>query len=427
MLIEFSVGNFRSFKEKKTFSMVASADNTNEDTHTIETKGKLRLLRSAVLYGANASGKTNLFFAMNFMRMMVIHSAKDSQASEPIRVHPFQLSTETENELSTFEVVFISDDTRYRFGFQLDKKRIHREWLFEVPTTRESTLYIRENGEIKIGTRFREGKKLAEKTRDNALFLSVAAQFNGEISRKILKWFKNFHIWLDLVERGNFSRVTLRREEEGFKDFVEKLLVIADTGISGVEVESILFNIDDISSKLPPGLFEYIKSSREDGKLERVDIHSLHPRYNGEKKVVGVEKLSMEDDESSGTSVLFELAAPVYFALKNHGVLVIDELTSRLHPLLTRAVLDIFHHGAAGSQAQLIFAGHDTSILTNQLFRRDQVWFAQKDRYGVTDLYSLDEYRIRKDASFNKDYFMGKYGAIPFIGDINRLFPLSKG
>jgi AAA15 family ATPase/GTPase len=183
----------------------------------------------------------------------------------------------------------------------------------------------------------------------------------------------------------------------------------------------------DLASSFPN---KQVRSSimNTPGKKFSEYFHILHQKFDANDEPVSDEKFSLQQHESSGTRTLFAFSAPIYDTLKSNKVLVIDELTSKLHPLLTRSIIDVFHHYQAGkgtepiSKAQFLFASHDISILTNQFFRRDQIWFTQKNEYGVTDLYSLEEYRVRKDASFNKDYMLGKYGAIPFIGDINSLF-----
>lgn len=429
MLIEFKVSNFRSFKEIVTLSMVASADKEHLEANTIPIDKKLRLLKSAVIYGANASGKSNLFEAMDFMKDMVINSSKDSQASEPIQVDQFRLSTETENQPSTFEAVFLIDGIRYRYGFQVDDKRVHNEWLFFVPTIREATLFTREGDTIKCSNHFKEGKGLEEKTRENALFLSVAAQFNGAISKQVLDWFHSFRI-LSAHDRQNQQVYTFfKLNDPGFLKFALEFLKAADMGIKNIKINSVPITEESLPEKLPQDIKKAILTAVERVDVAKnIEIKSVHSKYNSKKEVISEEHFDFEFDESAGTKALFYLAAPIYYSLKNNEVMIIDELTSKLHPLLTEAIIKAYHcaksevQSSGGSNAQLIFISHDTSILTNRTFRRDQIWFTQKDEYGVTDLYSLEEYRVRKDASFNKDYMMGKYGAIPFIGDIETVF-----
>jgi AAA15 family ATPase/GTPase len=432
MLVEFRVGNFRSFKDEVTLSMVASADKQHSATHTVKINNKLSLLRSAVLYGANASGKSNLFNAMAFMRNFVLNSSRESQATEKIAVEKFLLSTETENKPSTFEIVFLMENIRYRYGFQVDDKEVYNEWLFYVPTTREATLFIREKNKIKLGPDFKEGKGLESKTRANALFLSVAAQFNGEKAKKILEWFDHLKI-ISSIDTDQYQAFSLSKlDDKEFEEFTSKFLKVADLGIKEIQKTERSFVEEDLPKELPikfkKKIMSKIMSLTKMGTVIKVD--AIHQKYDQHNKPAADEKFSLFENESAGTLALFGLSGPIYDTIKKGKVLVIDELTSKLHPLLTQAIIEAFHQSHnetdsdrfSASQAQLIFVSHDTGILKNQLFRRDQIWFTQKNEYGASNLYSLEEYRIRKDASFDKDYIMGKYGAVPFIGGIESLF-----
>jgi uncharacterized protein len=426
MLIEFKVGNFCSFKDIVTLSMVASSDKEHIETNTVKISDKLRLLRSAVIYGANASGKTNLFKAMSFMKYFVLYSSKESQAEEPIEVEKFRLSTVSEKEPSTFEIIFLIDNIRYRYGFQVDEKRVHNEWLYYIPSTREATLFTREKDIIKLGNDFKEGKGLETITRENALFLSVTAQFNGETAKKILQWFKNFNI-ISVPDRGGYEGFSISKlDDKEFKEFSLQFLKIADLGIKEIQKESTPVSIDNFPKEIPKKLVKNLPSVL--GEREIARIITIHQKYDKNNTPLNDESFSLLKNESTGTRTLFGLSAPIYDTLKNERVLVIDEWTSTLHPLLTRAIIEAFHNYKLfkepdrQSKAQLILSSHDTSILTNQFFRRDQVWFTQKNEFGATDLYSLKEYSIRNDASFIKDYIMGKYGAVPFTGNIESLF-----
>ena len=186
MLIEFTVGNYLSFKEKKTLSLEATA--IKENSENIINAGKYKLLRSAVIYGANSSGKSNFLMALHRMNLVVLTSAKNNSTSD-IDITPFLLSTETENQPSYFEILFLIDGIRYRYGFEADNKIIHSEWLFERKGKIEKTLFLRDKDKIEVTNDFEEGKGIEEKTRDNALFLTIVDQFNGTISKKIIAWF----------------------------------------------------------------------------------------------------------------------------------------------------------------------------------------------------------------------------------------------
>src|SRR5262245_42757713 len=198
MLIEFSVGNYKSFKEPVNFSMVAApltAQNKSLDqSNAFRFSNHLRLLKCAGIYGANASGKSNLSKAIRFMKYFILNSSKETQSSDIIPIDPFRLSTETVGKPSFFEMVFIANGRRYRYGFETTPEKVINEWLFYVPKTREARLFERKNGDFRIMDDFKEGKELDNKTRDNALFLSVVAQFNGSISQLILKWFRSLGV-----------------------------------------------------------------------------------------------------------------------------------------------------------------------------------------------------------------------------------------
>lgn len=428
MLVEFRVGNFRSFKDEVTLSMVASADKEHLATHTVKISNKLSLLRSAAIYGANASGKSNLFKAMAFMRSFVLNSSRESQATEKIDVEKFRLSTETENKPSSFEIIFLIENIRYRYGFEVDENQVHNEWLYYVPTIREATLFIREKGVIKVGPDFKEGNGLDTKTRANALFLSVVAQFNGEKAKKILEWFDHLNI-ISSIDADQYQAFTLSKlADKEYEEFTSKFLRVADLGIKEIQKTERSFAEEDLPKKMPLKLKKEIMSK----VYMVIEVDAIHQKYDQDNKPAADEKFSLFENESAGTLALFALSGPIYDTIKKGKVLVVDELTSKLHPLLTQAIIEAFHQShretgsdeALPSQAQLIFVSHDTGILKNQLFRRDQIWFTQKNEYGATNLYSLEEYSIRKDASFDKDYIMGKYGAVPFISGIESLFPL---
>ena len=419
MLIEFSVTNFLSFKNRATFSMVASNDDTMEESNVIATE-KHRLVRSAVVCGANASGKSNLLAALNLMRLMVLTSSKDTQANEEIDVDPFLLSTECDGKPSQFEVVFLQGGTLYRYGFQADRKRVHAEWLFSRPSTKEATYFEREGKSIVVnGDRFKEGKGLEERTRENALFLSVCAQFNGEVATGLLKWFQNLRTMQGFAQMGYAAETIARLKAPEDRARVLELAKVADPGITDFELKRKKLTIQDLPKEMP----DEIKKDIIKGDPVIVELKTTHRKVDGENKDVGEVIFDLEVDESGGTQKLVKLTEPILDTLETGKVLVVDELDSRMHPLLTRLIVSLFNSPTNRANAQLIFASHDTTLLTPKLFRRDQIWFTEKDQYGATDLYSLVELKgVRKEAAFGKEYIQGKYGAIPFIGDPKWLF-----
>jgi len=420
MLIEFRVGNYLSFKNPVTFSMEAASISEHEEDNVFEFD-KYKLLKSAVIYGANASGKSNLIKAMSFMEMFVFNSSKDTQAKEPIKVENFRLSTETENEPSFFEIEFICDQKKFRYGFEVDKNRVHSEWLFFTPSRREAKLFVRDENSIQISTRsFKEGKGLEEKTRSNALFLSVVAQFNGEISTKILNWFRVFKNISGLDDQSYKKFSASQFKNEDFRQKFVKYLKIADFGIDDITVDD--SEISELREAL--GKVGKVLQSKLDEKIDMdifidifVEISTLHSKYDDKHKKIPSKVIFKLKNESEGTQKFFGILRPILDTLDEGSILVVDELDARFHPLITRFIIQLFHSKQTNpNNAQLIFATHDTNLLTNKLFRRDQIWFTEKDQYDATDLYSLVEYKnVRKDAIYEKDYIAGKYGAVPFI------------
>ena len=419
----FKIGNFLSFNNDRELSLELSkpVKELKEDNTFITAR--YELLKSAVIYGANAGGKSNFLKAMDTMRWLIINSSKNLQAKESLRLIPFKLSTDTLNEPCRFEIIILIDDIKYRYGFEADKKEIKSEWLFMAKKIKEDPLFIREKDEIQVFSRFKEGKGLEERTRDNALFLSVCAQFNGAISEKILEWFFNFNVISGLQDKHylNYSaNMFLNNDNERSKilDLVKK----ADLGISNINVETSKLTEDKLPANMPDDLKKTLL-----GK-DVMSILTFHKLADKNGANVGSVAFDFENEESEGTKKYFRLSGPIIDTLINGKILVIDELDARLHPILIREIVKLFNSKITNpSNAQLIFATHDTNLLNLNIFRRDQIWFAEKDNSDATDLYSLSEYRlpkgnVRNDASFEKDYIQGRYGAIPFTGDFESLW-----
>lgn len=423
MLLEFSVGNYLSFKTKTTLSLAATSIKEHVDTNIFSTD-RLDLLKGAVIYGANASGKSNFIKAMSTMRRLVLQSFEQSSTDE-LNIVPFLLNTVTEKSPSFFETVFVIDNIRYRYGFEVDDRQIHAEWLFEAPKNADRPLFIREADGIEVMKNFPEGKDLEERTRENALFLAVADQFNGKISKKIMQWFNNF-ITISGLSHEGYKGVTfgmLENKQTGatLLNFYKKL----DLGFDDINVNKKPFDPKELPNDMPEGLFKQLVTDLE-GAF-RIDIKTIHKKYNAKGKLVGNVEFDMRSQESSGTNKLFNISGPVFDVLNDGGVLVVDELDASLHPLLTLAVTKLFNSREFNqNNAQLIFATHDTNLLYYGNYRRDQIYFVEKDTYGSSDMYSLVEYKeegktVRKDRSFEKDYIEGRYGAIPFIGNLSNV------
>lgn len=424
MLIGFSVGNYKSFKETVTLSMVASLiteeDRELNENNVFEINHKLNLLKSAAIYGANASGKSNLVAAINFMKWFVLNSSKETQVSEAIDIEAFRLSTETEKEPSFFEIVFLVQGKTFRYGFEVNAREVASEWLFQADESEEKMLFERDFDNYILND-FPEGQDISDKTRSNALFLSVVAQFNGKLSGKILLWFSKTLQLISGLQDRQYRKETLEslenaRHRHDIIEFIKKL----DLGIADIEI--INQPVFVITNNTAVYGSSYGSGSLYPNSESKPTVKTLHPKYDADGKRTSIESFDIEKHESEGTNKLFALAGILLDTLRTGKILLIDELDARLHPLITRELICLFNSSETNPHnAQLIFTTHDTNLLSSKTFRRDQIWFTEKDNKGATDLYSLVEYKVGKDASFERDYIMGKYGAIPFIGNFKEL------
>jgi uncharacterized protein len=429
MLIEFSVGNYRSFKEKVTFSMVAAnitaKDKELDENNVYRVDKDLELIKSAAIYGANASGKSNLAKAIGFMRWFMVNSSKDTQSTDEINVERFRLNRETEGKPSFFEIAFLLDGKKYRYGFEATTERVVSEWLFYVPKSRETKLFERKGQKINFAKSYGEGiEQLTKLTRDNALFLSVCAQFNVDIAERILNWITNNLKLISASDDNGYLGYTLTcLKESKNKDEILQLVKTLDLSIHDIDVEQIS---DD---SLPESLREILKKINDGNQkitatFAATSVKTKHKKFDEQGNYISDEIFNLGTEESEGTQKLFALARPLFDVLRKGKTLIIDEFDTKLHPLISRAIVEIFNSNKTNpNNAQLIFMTHDTNLLSNKLFRRDQIWFTEKNRVGATDLYSLVEYKVkvRNDASFESDYIKGRYGAIPYIGDLTNL------
>ncbi|OHD94617.1 MAG: hypothetical protein A2019_01045, partial [Sulfurimonas sp. GWF2_37_8] len=366
MFLHFSVNNYRSIKDTVTFSMACGA----KDNDNFFSIGKYDLLLSAVIYGANASGKSNLLRAMAFMRNMVLNKDKVIQSTDTLAYDPFRLNTSTKDASSTFEMVFFIAEVKYRYGFEADKTTVYSEWLFEDASGRkEAKLFYRDADEAHYvnKTRFQEGYTFFDATSSkikvskNQLFLWKCDQNDGEIAKSILQWFKGFN-FIDGIEHRGYSNYTMKKmEDSDFKNEILKLVKTADIGIEDIRFEK-----------------------------EKSVIKTYHTVFDEENKEVGKEIFELDHEESNGTQKLFKILTSLLDTLQEGKILLIDALDAALHPMLTQHLIKLFHDKNINTKnAQLIFATHNTNLLKPQMFRRDQIRFSQKDKYGATDVYSL--------------------------------------
>jgi len=416
MLLQFTVNNFKSIKDTTTLSMLTSS----KDEGNFFPVKKYKLLQSAIIYGANASGKSNFLKAMAFMRRIVLNRDKVILSTDRLLHYPFKLSTETEDSSSSFEIVFFEkkNKIKYRYGFELDSTTVYAEWLYADENGKESKLFYRDIDENELYVnriKFKEGLKL--KISKNQLFIWKCDQEGGEVSASILQWFNHLNM-IDGMEHEQYINEAMRQmEDTQLKKELVSLVKTADIGI-----EDVLLNEEDIPKSvieempLPPELKEQLLVS---DNLKDMSLLTHHKKYDKNNNEIGTTTFELDKEESKGTQKFFKMSAPILKTLREGKVLIIDELDASLHPMLTKHLIKLFHNKNINKHnAQLIFATHDTNLLHEPMFRRDQIWLTEKDKYGATELYSLAQFKnVRKNDDFEKKYIQGKYGGVPYLKD----------
>lgn len=415
MLIEFCVANFRSIREKQTLSLVKAHGDELAATNIAKVTAvqKFELLRSAAIYGPNAGGKSNLLLAMRTMQRIVIESAT-RQRGDDLPVTPFRLSDSTVGAPSEFEATFIVDGVRYQYGFASTDKRIHEEWLIAYPKGRAQHWFSRlwnstdQEYQWHLGTQL-AGEKLLWKntTRENALFLSTAVQLNSRQLQPIYDWFKTYLHTTDVDGWAPGFSASLCEGEE--KKKILSFLKGADIDIDDILIEKEPFDPKSLPEEMPDSVRQEIITRFKDKHF--IEINTVHKSSEGKDITFDI------DDESDGTQKLFAFAGPWIDSLANGYVLFIDELNNSLHPKLVEYLVRLFHSNKTNPlNAQLIFTTHETSILNQNLFRRDQVWFCERGNDKSTTLTPLTDFKPRKGReNLEAAYLSGRYGALPYV------------
>lgn len=422
MLVDFSVTNYRSILERQTLNMVASSyfkELEALNTFIPDQDGSVpRLLRSTVLYGPNASGKSTLIQALQFLEQQILNSQKESQAGDEIDVVPFKLTAASRQADSEFEITFIEQSVRYEYGFTCNRKRFTEEWLIAYPLGRAQKWFHRvfdiESGKdaYKFSSSFLGGRQRqtwAAQTRSNSLFFSTAIQLNNEQLKPAFDWFKQRLLVLHSFRFG--VGYTLQRcADSADKSRIVSFMNSADLSVSDIKVKETYFSADLLPKDMPTAIREEFLKDMAGKKI--IEHRFIHKDVNTQE-IVEFD----ESEESDGTRALFAFAGPWLDVLENERVLVVDELDSSLHPLLVHYLVKRLHH--EGTKAQLIFTTHDTTLLSQKLLRRDQVWFLEKDEKSATRLYPLSDFSPRDNEAIERGYLNGRYGGIPFLKDLD--------
>ncbi|MBK1726637.1 AAA family ATPase [Halorhodospira neutriphila] len=424
MLVEFTVANYRSFKEPQTLSLVATRQHGQDAhglIHSSDPKVFPDLLRGAAIYGPNASGKSNLIQALGTLRYLVLESSKESQAGESIEADPFLLKEDSGFEPSEFEIHFVQEGIRYEYGVAATTKRVVEEWLIAYPPGRRvqkgqkwfHRYYEPEQEKTnwKFGEHFRGQRKfLINTTRDNALFLSTAAQLNNPQLMPVFHWFRD-RLGSVITPSGVEETYTGKRcENAEDSERVIDFLRHADPSIVDVKIEKQPVSPEVLPDKLPKKIREKISKDHE-GKFVK-NINLIH-----KSRLTGAQMQLPLAKESAGTQQLFRWAGPWLDILDKGMTLFIDELDNSLHPLLVRHLVRLIQSAETNPHgAQIVFVTHDTGILKDRnLLLREQVWFTEKGEEGATELYPLTDYKPRKEEALEAGYLRGRYGAIPIL------------
>ena len=412
MLLMFKVKNYTSFKNEAILDMRATAY-VQHPTHVMQVNDKLGLLKTTALYGANASGKSNLISAMFFFEQYIFsqfinkNENQDFESNKigvKMKLEPFSLSNET-NDASEFDIIFLHNNKQIQYGFECTSKEVLTEWLY----INDKKVFERTGIELSFGSKYQKMLGAYKKLPAERLYIAVLEYFLDEEGKKVIlddfiSFFnKEYNVFTEILfestVKGLAGMVGLSKKlvsNKGYRNKVEQYLRLVDVGIKRLDVQT-----------------ETIFDERTGKKKKEKVIRTVHDIYDETGNVVG-EKLFDLHQESTGTLRFLAYIQNAIEMISKGGVFIVDEMSARLHPLLTKLIVDIFC-SSQNTKAQLIFTTHDISLLNNKQFRRDEVVFIDKNERGESSLYALSDLKVREDATFNKDYLQGKYGAIPIF------------
>jgi len=396
MLIEFSCENFLSIKEKVTLNFLAVKDkrNSNLDKFLIQFD-KYQVLRSLAIYGANASGKSNILKAIAFCSFFVKNS-HNFQQGQLIPFIPFKLNIESSLAPGCFDFIFVNDGIRYAYGFATNNREVIREYLYSYPNGRQKVIYERDCQQYTFKNDIKVQNDIKDRTKTNSLYLSTAALWNYEPVKGAFSWF-NSRLQSLFSEDIPFSELIINtamilKNNILLYNKLREILTYSDIGISDLAISE-----ENITDTI--GLTN-----------KKLKIQTIHNDNNGNKIVFDI------FEESFGTQKLFACLGPILKTLTEGGCFIVDELDAKLHPLLSCFLVELFQNPVTNpNNAQLLFNTHDTNLLNSKIMRRDQIWFTEKRKDSSTALYPLTDFSPRKEENLEIGYLQGRYGAIPFI------------
>ena len=402
MLLEFRCSNHRSIKEEVRFSMIAGSDNTSEEL--LKEFGNIRVLRSAIIYGANGSGKSNFISALSFMQGLVSNSI-NHQPGQGVFQAPHKLSAK--KTPSEYNIQFVRNDIRYAYGFSVKENLIQDEYLYYFPNGRQVKIFERDGMVIKPGDRYKSVFDVSLGiVKENRLFLSCAANYSNvkEVEEAFLFFNTDIVVYNPEINNWTEYSIELLQNNKSIKQTFVDILQALGTGIKDVKVKLEKIKFGELTQELQiPDVLKGLIGGQE-GK--RIEAKVIYDQF----------EVDLMAEESAGIKRLFQMVCPILDILKEGKILICDEMETSLHESVIFEIVKLFQHYEKDKFAQLIFSTHDTSLLDTDLFRRDQVWFTQLNMERATDLYSLVEIKnVRKSENLEKGYVSGKYGAIPML------------
>ncbi len=414
MLIQFNFENFKSFLYETSLDM-AAVNITEHPENLINYKKEEKYLKVAAIYGANASGKTNVLKAFSLMKYWVLMSYKKAAGNKEVPQKRFRFGEEGKRSKALFEVFFEIDGREYQYGYRADNRKIYEEWLYKRDfkfKSKYKLIFEREGEKVNLSDELLGKKELLDGMDETSLVISVLSGYKIDDIRNVYKWF----LKTEVLELGDVSfehllsralPINPNKKGKEYNRFIEYVKTF-DLGVDGLRIEKIGNSDSDLNEEF------------NENNVDRYRIYAQHVN----KDTNDVEELPLHE-ESSGTQKMISIYSFLVKALDSGSTLFIDEMDAKLHPLLSRYIINMFQFEETNPKnAQLIFTTHNVNDLNKELFRRDQIWFVEKDENGISTLFSLAEYKqndkkIRKDASYRKDYLAGRYGAIPDLKDFH--------
>ena len=435
MLIEFKLANYRSVGEEQTLSLTP-APKQRDHLQNILQSDRYQALNAIALYGPNGGGKSNILQAMGILDRMV-HLSAWSPSTTKLPHDPFLLREGWEDKPSKFEITFVTAGNRYRYGLEFNASTVEKEWLYRKSVGREVNLFEREGEVIDVSSGYGSSKRVIdaaiEATRPNALFLSTSDLLNVDEAKTIMKWFQHFSMIDGLNTELEEIRTVDLFGKPDYRGKIKQYLESLDLNIVDVEVATKDFDESELRDDLPGTMKARLAKSMEGGQT--YTVYAKHRMYDSNAQPTDkTYSWKWEERESSGAKKAFQLSGPVLWALANGSVLIIDEIEAKLHPIMTLNTINVFLNPATNPHhAQLIFATHDTNLLSHADLRRDQICFAEKNSWESTEIYSLSDFvyfgqrngefvseKERPDTDKEKRYFEGRYGAIPALGNFHK-------